>query len=775
VFILFNQRLKISEFYIYYYILLYIIMANTNIQFYTDTRRVFETSSGEAKTSIGSANGTVQGLEIEYNLLTTPEAFKISPSGINYTKGITGATGAINYTTPLDRIAQVGSLLRSVDVPPDARTLQVDKRILLNDGVSTGSIGISGVNTQVTSSGNLILDPVTSIVDLLGNTLDMGGGDIIDCPLIQSVNNNNIIVEGRGTGDVILKTGSTNRLTISETGVMTFEGGMGYNNATDTLTATKFAGTVKRVSLANNNTIGTFYPVFATGADSQSLFVDSETGPFSIDPSNGIIRLSNKMKIDSGRVGFGNDAGLTGQGTNTVAIGNTAGRLNQGDNCVAIGNGAGNNGQKSGSVGISSTSGVSNQGQNCVALGPASGSTSQGGASVAIGQNAATTSQGSNAVAIGIQAAQINQGIGAVTIGAQAGQGGSGLGQGDQAIALGDDAGQFVQGASAVAIGAQAGENNQGATAVAIGQQAGQGTDSVGQGDSAVAIGFQAGAFVQGTLAVAIGPTAGQNNQGASAVAIGDQAGQGVTGSGQGDQAIAIGFQAGEFVQGTLAVAIGNTAGQNNQGASAVAIGDQAGQGTAGSGQGDQAIAIGLQAGEFVQGTLSVAIGNTAGQNNQGANSIAIGDQAGQGTVNPQGSNAIAIGVKAGQRAQYNNTVAIGFQAGNPAQTLRNVAIGSLTGGGTDAICIGNEAGRGTANPQGVYSIAIGAFTGQSSQRLNSIGINASGIALNPNVSGLFIRPIRDGATGSSFNPSLPLPANVLYYSTTDFEVLRTI
>ena len=103
---------------------------------------------------------------------------------------------------------------------------------------------------------------------------------------------------------------------------------------------------------------------------------------------------------------------------------------------------------------------------------------------------------------------------------------------------------------------------------------------------------------------------------------------------------------------------------------------------------------------------------------------------------------------------------------------MRNVAIGSLTGGGTDAICIGNEAGRATATPQGVYSIAIGAFTGQSSQRPNSIGINASGVPLNPNAAGLFIRPIRLGLSGSLFNP--PLPANVLYYSTTTFEVLIT-
>ncbi len=420
-------------------------MANTNIQFYTDTRTVFSRSNGQGKTSIGSANGTVQGLEIEYNLLTpTPEAFKISPSGINYTKGITGATGAINYTTTLASTANVGSLIQSLETPPDARTLQVDKRILLTDGVSTGSIGISGVNTQVTSSGNLILDPVTSIVDLLGNTLDMGGGDIIDCPLIQSVNNNNIIVEGRGTGDIILKTGSTNRLTISETGVMTFHGsngGMVYDNATDTLTATRFSGTAAKASLTNNNNIGTFYPVFAAGAGSQSLFVDSETGPFSIDPSNGAFRLSNTMKVADSRVAFGTDAGVTNQGTNTVAIGPVAARNNQGNSAVAIG----------------FVAGYFNQDTIAVAIGGQAGEEYQKLKAVAIGNLAGNSSQLEDSVSIGNQAGGISQGAGAVAIGSQAGVGLL-SGQGSNAIAIGNLAGKDSQTARSIGINASGAE-----------------------------------------------------------------------------------------------------------------------------------------------------------------------------------------------------------------------------------------------------------------------------------------------------------------------------
>ena len=44
---------------------------------YTGT--VFSTSNEAGRTAIGSADATVKGFEIEYNLLTIPEEFKISP------------------------------------------------------------------------------------------------------------------------------------------------------------------------------------------------------------------------------------------------------------------------------------------------------------------------------------------------------------------------------------------------------------------------------------------------------------------------------------------------------------------------------------------------------------------------------------------------------------------------------------------------------------------------------------------------------------------------
>jgi hypothetical protein len=267
---------------------------NTNIQFYTDTRTVFTTSDLTGKTAIGSADATVQGFEIEYDLLTpTPKAFKISPLGVNYTDGV------INDTTPLPRIAQVDSLIQSLETPPDATTLQVDKRILLTDGVSSGSIGISGTDTLIDATNNLVLDPVGGLVDLSGNTLDMGSGEIHQCRLIHSPFNNDITVEAIGTGNLALRTNNVSRLTVGATGTLTFQGGMTYNNVSNTLTATNFTGLASNSTSSVNstnllvtadNTSGTYYPTFVktAGSGNKPFFIDTAS-PMTYNPSTGVM------------------------------------------------------------------------------------------------------------------------------------------------------------------------------------------------------------------------------------------------------------------------------------------------------------------------------------------------------------------------------------------------------------------------------------------------------------------------------------------------------
>ena len=455
-------------------------MADTNIQFYTDTRTV-KTSDDTSKVAIGSANGTTQGFEIAYDLLTTQKAFKISPLGVNYTSGIT------NDTTSLPRIAQVGTLLQSVDVPPNATTLEVNKTLLLTDTVSTGSIGIVGTTTQIYASGDLVLNPVGSI-SANGKTLDMTNGEIHKCPLIHGPNNTDMYVEAKGTGDLILETNGINRLTIADTGIMTFEGGMSYNNTTNTLTATNFTGLASNAtnsSFSNNilttedNSSTLCYPIFvkSSGSGQKNAFIDSSAGPFTIIPSTGEMKLGTTVKIEGSggnqKIALGVNAGSTGTGSNTIGIGLTAGQLLQNNNGIAIGNAAGNNGQKGGAVAIGTSAGLTTQGTNSIAIGNTAGTTTQGDVSIAIGQNAGQWSQGGSAVAIGNSA----------------GVGTTGSGQGSSAVAIGNSTGQFTQGNNAIAIGNNAGNSGQGQHAVAIGNNAA----ILGQGNNCVAIGRLAG------------------------------------------------------------------------------------------------------------------------------------------------------------------------------------------------------------------------------------------------------------------------------------------
>ena len=123
-----------------------------------------------------------------------------------------------------------------------------------------------------------------------------------------------------------------------------------------------------------------------------------------------------------------------------------------------------------------------------------------------------------------------------------------------------------------------------------------------------------------------------------------------------------------------------------------------------------------------------------------------MGLDAGQTT---QGQDSIAIGRTAGQTTQGSASVAIGFQAGENSQ-------------GDSCVAIGRNAGQGTTTAQGDNSVAIGNNAAVASQTAGSIALNASGFALNPNQAGMFVRPIRAGAPGTTFTPNLP--PYVLYY-----------
>ena len=95
---------------------------------------------------------------------------------------------------------------------------------VLTVGNSAGSTDIDVNNNDllnvdtITATGDLTLNPVGSI-NCNGKTIDMTGGEIHKVPLIHGQNNNDIIFEARGTGDLILKTNNVNRLILTDTGV----------------------------------------------------------------------------------------------------------------------------------------------------------------------------------------------------------------------------------------------------------------------------------------------------------------------------------------------------------------------------------------------------------------------------------------------------------------------------------------------------------------------------------------------------------------------------
>lgn len=312
------------------------------------------------------------------------------------------------------------------------------------------------------------------------------------------------------------------------------------------------------------------------------------------------------------------------------------------------------------------------------------------------------------------------------------------------AIAIGHQAGQFSQRVRAIALGLRSGQEKQGYT--------GDSSDDEDNGDS-IAIGTEAGQYEQNAKSIAIGYQAGQINQGIdvndndewASVAIGALSGQ----INQETLAVAVGYKAGQTNQKTRSVAIGPEAGLEGQQDRSVAIGRYAGQYNQGTGVDDSgyATAVGPYAGVYNQGYYTVAVGADAGYDSQQSYATAVGVRAGDYL---QGTGAIAIGTESGYSNQQENCIAIGYQAGNTNQGTTEDPVSGRS------IAIGYQAGYDT---QGDHTIAIGYQAGYSSQADNSIVLNATLNSLDAPTTGLFVKPVRNLTSESSFynlnyNPS---------------------
>jgi hypothetical protein len=107
-------------------------------------------------------------------------------------------------------------------------------------------------------------------------------------------------------------------------------------------------------------------------------------------------------------VAFGENAGLTSQGTQSVAIGQSTGTTSQGASAVAVGSFAGQTTQGIDAVAVGYSSASNAQSAGAVAIGYAAGQNVQGNAAVAIGYFAGRTSQGNNSIILNATGANLN-------------------------------------------------------------------------------------------------------------------------------------------------------------------------------------------------------------------------------------------------------------------------------------------------------------------------------------------------------------------------------
>lgn len=180
----------------------------------------------------------------------------------------------------------------------------------VGQNLTLDSSGNTSILLRINNTNKLRITDASSI---FLNILDLSGNKLVNTLSVASQNNQNITIEGMGTGDVILKTGNTDRISVLDTGVINFQGGMSYNNATNTLTATTFSGNLSgNASTATNATtattatnatnvdindyvgVGTLtYPVFSsTTSGNNALKIDNTGTGLKYNPQNSTLTTS---------------------------------------------------------------------------------------------------------------------------------------------------------------------------------------------------------------------------------------------------------------------------------------------------------------------------------------------------------------------------------------------------------------------------------------------------------------------------------------------------
>jgi hypothetical protein len=211
----------------------------------------------------------------------------------------------------------------------------LDSVLTAGNNAGANSIDLNGNKlencAEITATGDLILNPVGSI-KCNGKTLDMTGGEIHKCDLIHSQNNTDIVIEGKGTGDIVLTTNTQTRLKITDAGVfigLPIDIQLAASDETTALTTgtskvtfrspAKFTVTGVRASLTTAQTSGSIFTVDinknGTSILGTKLTIDNTektsvtaATPTTITTSN--IEDDSEITIDIDQVGDGTAKGL---------------------------------------------------------------------------------------------------------------------------------------------------------------------------------------------------------------------------------------------------------------------------------------------------------------------------------------------------------------------------------------------------------------------------------------------------------------------------------
>ena len=333
--------------------------------------------------------------------------------------------------------------------------------IYFQDGTHSASVGLDP-NGDLLIDGTGELRITTDGVNMEGETLNMNNGEIHNVPLIHSRNNQDITIEGKGSGDIILKTANTNRLVVLDTGVVQVNNGLSVSGQatfgnilssgigtyagvygttlqattatfgsayTTTLGATigSFSGLSSTTfAVSGSSTMGNIYSSgVGTFAGLRSTTLQASTATFTTANSFSMVanqgffdRLSGSTLSVSGASTMGNIFS-TGTGTfsnlrsttiqassatfnniqmDPIAIGVNAGLVSQKSSCIAIGVNAGSQIQSTNAIAIGESAGMFSQQSGAIAIGTGAGFQQQGTNSIAIGNSAGDAFQHQNTI-----------------------------------------------------------------------------------------------------------------------------------------------------------------------------------------------------------------------------------------------------------------------------------------------------------------------------------------------------------------------------------------